>query len=68
MAVGIASLTMLKRADGDIPFDRWSVTCRTKAGARGITAETYTRIMRGVEPDTTGLEARRKIGMPPAER
>jgi lytic murein transglycosylase len=25
--------------------------------AHGITAETYTRVMRGVQPDTTGLEA-----------
>src|ERR1700722_4487565 len=39
------------------PFDQWILAFRAKAMARGITEETYTRVMRGVRPDTTGLEA-----------
>jgi membrane-bound lytic murein transglycosylase B len=46
------------RADAEeTPFDRWIAAFRTKAVAHGITEETYTRVMRGVHPDRTGLEA-----------
>ena len=38
-------------------FDRWIATFRAKAVARGVTEETYTRVMRAIAPDTTGLEA-----------
>ena len=40
-----------------IAFDEWIVAFRTKAIARGIAPETYTRVMQGLRPDTTGLEA-----------
>ena len=40
-----------------VPFDRWIDAFRAKAVAHGITDETYTRVMRGMKPDTTGLEA-----------
>src|SRR5579872_1684361 len=40
-----------------MPFAQWIATFRAKAVARGITAETYDRIMEGVRPDTAGLEA-----------
>ena len=40
-----------------LPFDQWIDEFRAKAIAHGITEETYTRVMRGVKPDTTGLEA-----------
>src|SRR5579863_6834657 len=40
-----------------IAFDQWIAAFRTKALARGITADTYTRVMNGLHPDTTGLEA-----------
>ena len=40
-----------------MPFARWIDAFRAKAIARGVTAATYTRVMNGVEPDTTGLEA-----------
>jgi membrane-bound lytic murein transglycosylase B len=40
-----------------LPFDQWIAVFRAKAVAHGITEETYARVMRGVRPDTTGLEA-----------
>ena len=40
-----------------MPFDQWIDAFRAKALAHGIAAETYTRVMSGVKPDTTGLEA-----------
>jgi lytic murein transglycosylase len=33
------------------PFDQWITTFRARASARGITDETYTKVMRGVKPD-----------------
>jgi len=38
-------------------FDQWVAAFGTKALARGITSETYARVMSGLRPDTTGLEA-----------
>jgi lytic murein transglycosylase len=38
-------------------FDQWIAEFKSKALARGITDETYARVMRGLRPDTTGLEA-----------
>ena len=40
-------------------FDRWVAAFRSKAIARGITPETYARVMSTIEPDTAGLEATR---------
>ena len=42
-------------AAGD--FAQWVARFRAKALARGITAETYDRVMDGLQPDNTGLEA-----------
>jgi membrane-bound lytic murein transglycosylase B len=44
-----------KEASGS--FDQWIAAFEAKALARGITAETYARVMTGLEPDTTGLDA-----------
>jgi membrane-bound lytic murein transglycosylase B len=38
-------------------FDQWIATFRARANARGITDATYTAVMTGLTPDTTGLEA-----------
>jgi membrane-bound lytic murein transglycosylase B len=38
-------------------FDQWIAAFRSKAIAHGIADDTYTRIMQGLHPDTTGLEA-----------
>jgi membrane-bound lytic murein transglycosylase B len=38
-------------------FDRWVAAFRAKAEARGITEATYTRVMRGIKPDMTGVKA-----------
>jgi lytic murein transglycosylase len=35
------------------PFDQWVVSFRARALARGISDATYTRVMRGLKPDTT---------------
>ncbi len=40
-----------------LAFDQWIAAFRTTALAHGVTAETYTRVMSGLRPDTTGLEA-----------
>ena len=62
IAGGIAGLMLPKTANAKaattgMPFDQWIATFRTKAEARGITAETYTRVMRTVRPDMGVLEA-----------
>ena len=38
-------------------FAQWIEAFQAKAIAHGVTPETYTRVMRAVEPDTTGLDA-----------
>jgi lytic murein transglycosylase len=43
-----------------VPFDQWVATFRTKAIARGITDETYTRVMRGLKPDMGVFEQIRR--------
>jgi membrane-bound lytic murein transglycosylase B len=40
-----------------VPFDQWIDAFRAIALAHGISAETYMRVMSGIQPDTTGLEA-----------
>ena len=62
IAGGFASLIAPSGASAqdtlqDTAFERWIAAFRAKAEARGITEETYTRVMRGVQPDTAGLEA-----------
>jgi membrane-bound lytic murein transglycosylase B len=38
-------------------FDEWVAAFRAKAEARGITEATYTRVMRDLKPDMTGVKA-----------
>src|SRR6202790_3801824 len=57
IAGAVASLIVPSGASAAGTFDQWIAAFRAKAIARGITEETYTRVMRGVHPDTTGLEA-----------
>ena len=38
-------------------FDQWIAAFQSKALARGITPETYARVMNGLKPDNTGLAA-----------
>jgi membrane-bound lytic murein transglycosylase B len=58
IAGAFAGLIVPKKAGAEsTSFDQWISAFRTKAVARGITEETYTRVMRGLRPDTTGLEA-----------
>ncbi len=38
-------------------FARWITAFRAKALARGISDDTYDRVMAGLRPDTTGIEA-----------
>ena len=48
-------------------FYQWIAVFRSKAIARGIADDTYTRVMEGLRPDTTGLEAiRNQAVSPPA--
>jgi hypothetical protein len=61
---GIAGMMLLKSANAkaattDMAFDQWIATFRTKAEARGITAETYTRVMCTVHSDMDAIEATR---------
>jgi lytic murein transglycosylase len=45
------------RAARGASFEQWVAAFRAKAAARGIADETYSRVMGGLRPDTTGLEA-----------
>src|SRR5258708_38569223 len=38
------------------PFDQWVAAFRARALARGVSEATYTRVMRGLKPDTTVFE------------
>lgn len=57
IAGGIASLMAPWSTRAEAAFDQWIAAFRAKAVARSITEETYARVMRGLRPDTTGLEA-----------
>jgi membrane-bound lytic murein transglycosylase B len=56
-AGGAAALSRLSAARAEIGFEQWIAAFRSKAAARGISEETYTRVMRGVQPDMTGPNA-----------
>ena len=61
MAAGAFAGLILPRsvgAKGTQPtFDQWVAAFQSKALARGITPETYARVMNGLKPDNTGLAA-----------
>jgi membrane-bound lytic murein transglycosylase B len=53
----VATLFAPGAVRADIAFERWVDAFRSKAVGRGISDDTYTNVMRGVVPDTTGLTA-----------
>jgi lytic murein transglycosylase len=57
IAGSVANLFAPYVTRADTGFDQWVAAFRSKAVARGISDETYTRAMRGVQPDMTGLTA-----------
>jgi membrane-bound lytic murein transglycosylase B len=57
LAGSTGALFAPQAARADTSFDHWVAAFRSKAVARGISDETYTRAMRGVQPDMTGLTA-----------
>jgi membrane-bound lytic murein transglycosylase B len=60
MAAGALAALILPRPAGakeQATFEQWIGAFQAKALARGITAETYARVMSGLKPDTTGLTA-----------
>jgi len=52
-----AKTSKAARTAKKLSFDEWVAAFRAKAQARGITEATYTRVMRGLKPDRTGLQA-----------
>src|SRR5262249_4665796 len=64
MAAGALAGLMLPRVAGakqtQPTFDQWIAAFQSKALARGITPETYARVMSGLKPDNTGLAAIRE--------
>ena len=57
-AAAVTALILPQDADAAaLPFDRWIAAFRAKAVAHGITDATYARVMNGIDPDRTGLEA-----------
>jgi membrane-bound lytic murein transglycosylase B len=60
LAGAFAGLILQRSADAAAArasFDQWIEAFRAKAIAHGIAPETYARVMSGLKPDTTGLEA-----------
>jgi membrane-bound lytic murein transglycosylase B len=56
----LAGLALPARASAErtrMSFDQWIAMFRTKAMAHGISEETYSHVMLGMQADTTGLEA-----------
>ena len=53
-AAAFANGSSQARAAGD--FSQWVAAFRAKALGRGISGDTYDRVMGGLRPDTTGLE------------
>jgi membrane-bound lytic murein transglycosylase B len=60
MAGALSALILPSRAGARVApaaFDRWIAAFRPKAIAHGITAETYARLMNGLRPDMSALDA-----------
>ncbi len=60
IAGAIAGVMLPRGADAKAArpaFDQWIAAFRATALAHGISAETYSRVMTGLSPDSTGLEA-----------
>ena len=57
LAGAATAQSRLPTAHAEIGFEQWIAAFRSKAAARGVSEETYTRMMRGVQPDMTGVNA-----------
>jgi len=61
MLAGVFTGLILPRSAGAeksrLTFEEWIAAFQSKALARGITPETYARVMGAIKPDTTGLDA-----------
>jgi lytic murein transglycosylase len=57
LASGVAALSGLSAARAELGFAQWVAAFRSKALARGISEDIYSRAMGGIEPDMTGLNA-----------
>jgi len=57
LAGAAAGFSARPTAHAEIGFEQWIAAFRSKAVARGISEETYTQVMRGVQPDMTGVNA-----------
>ena len=56
-ATAVAAIGTPARAQkASVAFETWIAAFRAKAIARGITEETYTKVMRGLKPDMAVLE------------
>ena len=53
----------------EVAFDQWIAAFRSQAIARGVTDDTYTRVMEGLRPDTVVAvqNFQRKAGISPAD-
>ncbi len=57
-AAAVTTLILPRGASATaLPFDQWIAAFRAKAVAHGVAEATYVRVMNGIEPDKTGLEA-----------
>ncbi|RAI35814.1 hypothetical protein CH338_18600, partial [Rhodoplanes elegans] len=52
VAAGLAAVTAGGEAVAAPSFDQWRASFRAKALRRGVSAETYDRVMAGLKPDT----------------
>lgn len=59
LAGSAAALSRPAAARAEIGFEQWVAAFRSKAVARGVSEETYARVMHRVQPDMTGLNALR---------
>jgi membrane-bound lytic murein transglycosylase B len=53
LLAGAMTLVLSARARGATRFEQWVETFRARARARGISDDTYTRVMGGLKPDTS---------------
>src|SRR5262245_12330636 len=52
-AVATLALPAAAFGQSSTPFAQWVASFRSRALARGVSGETYDRVMSGVKPDTT---------------
>src|SRR5262245_52007086 len=52
-AAAVLTLTGAAHAQSRTPFAQWVATFRARALARGISGDTYDRVMGSIKPDTT---------------